>query len=323
MNGCGEDWRGHAAWSLAALGALVGVTVSQVAGSYMWAVLAASLASVVLGGGVLVWWSQRRPGTVMGQSAIPRHALLVLIVYGVSLQIGFGSYVGLLRNVLVDVYGYNVVLAGLALAPLLLGMLVMVLAGVPRLVHVRARSVMSGALLAMSVVIMLTLWTQAAALYPWLALLLAGFGAANVAANTAWTAVFFRLVPKDAIGVRSGINSSVAQAGASIGTALSAALLASFGVVEFLRQLVVAGNDRAQRDGALAMLNSLLDPLGDAMPLEPGLGGPLIAAYKVAYVAAFDRVLLIVAAISVLGCGVVWFGLPHKERSASSVHRDD
>lgn len=319
----GVDMVGNALWSLGTLGALVGITLSRVAGAYTWAVLGASIAAVLLAAAVLLWWDKHVSSSLLQRNKFPRRALLVLIVFGVSLQIDFGAFVGLLRNLLIDVYGYSSLRAGVSLAPLLLGMLLTVLYGVPRLVHLRARTVMSGCLLAMSGVIALTALTRAAEWYPWLAVLLFVFGAANVGANTAWTAIFFTLVPKDALGVRTGINSSVSQVGGVIGAALSASLLASFGMVDYLGRLLAAGVDRIQIDAALAALNTILSTSSFDVPIDPAIRDRLLSGYQTAYLMALDRVLLIVAGIGLLGCAVLWFGLPHKERSAPSVRHED
>jgi len=46
----------------------------------------------------------------------------------------------------------------------------------------------------------------------------------------------FNLVPKDAVGMRTSINSSVVQAGGAIGGALTGSLLVSFGLADYLRR---------------------------------------------------------------------------------------
>ena len=310
------DIIGHASWSLTALGALFGIIVSQVAGVYTTAIVASSIIAVIIGVAVLIWWDRHVADSVLGQSQIPRRALVVLIVYGVCLQIGFVGFLGLVRNLLIAVYDYHVVVAAAALAPLLIGMVGMALYGVRRLMHLRAGTIMSGSLLAIVIVIGLAVLTRAAGFYPWLALLLAVVGAANVAAGTAWTSVFFSLVPKDAIGVRTGISSSVTQSGGAIAGALTGSLLVSFGLADFVRRLVAAGVDSAQTDAAMDALNMILNPATAEPAIDPIIRDQLLAGYQLTFLAASDRVLLIVAVIAIVGSLVVWFGLPLKERAA-------
>ena len=302
---------------MVALGELFGLTVPQVAGSYAPAIIIASIVAVILEIGVLIWWDQQTPESLFG--SIPRRALLVLIVYGVCLQIGFVGFIGLVRNALVTVYSYNVVVAALGLAPLVIGMVVMTLYSIRRLVYLPARTVMSGGLLAIGIVIALAVLTRAAGFYPWLGLLLVVLGAANVAAGTAWTSLFFTLVPKDAIGMRTGMNSSIIQAGGAIGGALTSSLLVSFGLADLLRRLAAAGVDSSETEAALSALNTILDPATSDAGIDPSIRDRLAAGYQLTFLAAYDRVLLIVAVICLAGAVVVWFGLPPKERDARTL----
>jgi MFS family permease len=311
------DVVGHAAWSLTVFGVLFGVLVSQVAGPYSLSMLLASISTVVFGIAVLVWWEFRTSDTLFGRSNIPRHALLVLIVYGVCLQIGFVGYIGLVRNVLIAVYDYGALRAGIALVPMLLGMGLMTLYGTRSLGDVRAYIVMSGSLLIIGALTAVTVLTRAVAFYPWLGLLLAVLGGANVAASTAWTSVFFSLVPKDALGIRSGINSSVSQAGGALGVALTSSLLLSVGIANYRLILVAAGAEPTQIERALAALNTILDPATPDPDLDPSIRARLIAGYQLAYLSANDRVLLFVALICLVGALVAWFGLPHRERATA------
>jgi MFS family permease len=138
------DVVGHAAWALTVFGVLFGLLVSQVAGPYAAVSRVSALTTVVCGIGVLIWWDYRSPDSLLGQSKIPRWALVVLIVYGVCLQIGFVGLIGLVRNVLIAVYDYSVVWAAIGLTPLVVGMLAMTLWGVSRLVSVRPHLIMGG-----------------------------------------------------------------------------------------------------------------------------------------------------------------------------------
>lgn len=313
------DVVGHASWAMIALSAMIGLTVSQVAGYFASVIVLAASLIVVLGVGFLWWWEFKTRDSLLSQSQVPRHALLVMIIYGVCMQLGFVGYVGLVRNVLIAVYDYGVVLAAIALAPLLLGMGLMTLFGASRLMYLQARTVMSGGLLALSAVITLTMTTQAAAFYPLLALLLTAFGAANLASVTAWTSLFFSVMPKDTIGVRTGISSSVFQSGGAIGGALTAGLLVIFGLTNYEARLLEAGVDPVQIDGALAVLNTVLNLAMADAGIDPAISEKLIEGYHLAYLAAYDQVLLIVAAICLVGAAVMWFGLPEKNRRTLTV----
>lgn len=304
------DVLGHAAWALTALSAMLAVTLAQVAGDFTRALVLAAIGSVVVGVAVLVWWGNHAPSSIFTQSNLPRRALLVLIIYGVCMQIGFVGYVLPVRNVLIAVYGYSSVMGTIALAPLLVGMVLMIVLAVPRLYTLEPRLVMSVCLLTMSAVIAVTALTRAPGFYPWLAVLLATIAAANIGAVTAWTLVFFAYVPQDYIGVRTGINSSVFSAGGAIATALTSGLLVAIGMADYSLRLLAAGVPPDQLYDALGALNQVLNPALPEPDLDPALLDRLVAGYQLTFLVAFERVLLIVAAFALGGSLAAWFGLP-------------
>jgi hypothetical protein len=123
-------------------------------------------------------------------------------------------------------------------------------------------------------------------------------------------------MPKEVVGVRTGINSSVTQAGGALGGALTTSLLVIFGLADYQLRLLAAGVERARLDSALTALNTILNPATPDPDLDPAVRDQLIAGYQLTYLAAYERVLLLVAAICLLGAVVVWWGLPHNARAA-------
>jgi hypothetical protein len=54
-----------------------------------------------------------------------------------------------------------------------------------------------------------------------------------------------------------------------------------------------------------------VDPTaGDPSTLDPSVANQLVAGYHLSYIAAYDQVLLIIAAVCLIGSAVVWFALP-------------
>ena len=83
--------------------------------------------------------------------------------------------------------------------------------------------------------------------------------------------------------------------------------------------MAAAGVESAQTDAALDTLNTILNPaLSDTM-IDPSVRERLLAGYQLTFLAAYDRVLLIVAVICIAASVVVWFGLPPKERAAPAM----
>ena len=93
-----------------------------------------------------------------------------------------------------------------------------------------------------------------------------------------------------------------------IGTVASA-LLATIGLSSYAQWLQAQGVPRTQMDEALGALNALLDPnTPDPTTLDPTIAQQLVAGYDLIYIASFERVLLIIAAVCFVGAAVVSAG---------------
>lgn len=309
------DVIGHAAWALIVLSLLFGFVAWGIDRTYSWVVVTASLVAVVIGVALLVWWDRHTKESIIGQSKIKRRALIILILFGLCMQFGFVGLSTQVRNVLQVVYGYGVVLATVALAPLVIGMFAMVLYGARRPIRASPRALLSGGLLAGAAICLLTTLTRAAGSWPLISVMLLAFGAVMVLANITWTAVFLLSLPNDVVGVRTGINSSVFQVGGSLGNSLPATMVATVGLAQYTQMLLAAGVPRLRIDEALGALNSVLDPATPDAALNPAVSERLVAGYQLAYLMAYDRVLLILAVILAIGSLLAWFGLP-RERAA-------
>lgn len=306
------DVIGHAAWALVVLSLLYGLVAWRLDRAYSPVVVGASLVAVAIGLALLVWWERHTKDSIIGQSRIKRRALIVLILFGLCMQFGFVGLSTQVRNVLQVVYGYGVVLATVALAPLVIGMFAMVLYATRRLAGSSPRAMLSGGLLAGAAICALTTLTRAAGAWPWLSILLLAFGAVMVLANVTWTAVFLQALPEDVVGVRTGINSSVFQVGGSLGNSLPATMVATFGLAQYTQMLLAAGVPRLRIDDALVALTSVLDPATPDAALNLAVSERLVAGYQLAYLMAYDRVLLIITVILLVGSLLAWFGLPQK-----------
>lgn len=306
------DVIGHAAWAMTVLSLLLGVVAWSIDRTYSPVVVMASLGAFAIGVAFLTWWERYNRRSVVAQSTIKRRALIVLILFGLCMQFGFVGFSTQVRDALQVVYGYNVVIATAALAPLVLGMFGAVLFATRRLAGASPRPLLSGTLLAGAAICAVTALTGATGAWPWLLTLLLAFGATMVLANVTWTAVFLLALPEDVVGVRTGINSSVFQVGGSLGNAVPASILATIGLLQYTQMLLAAGVPRRQVDDAVAALNSLLDPSAPDAALQPGASELLLAGYQLAYQLAYERVLLIIAAVLLVGSLLAWVGLPRR-----------
>lgn len=307
------DVIGHAAWTLITLSLLYGLVSWVIDRAYAPVARGASLVAITIGVALLVWWERHNRESIIGQSRIKRRALVVLILFGLCMQFGFVGLATQVRGVLQAAYGYGSILATLALAPVLVGMFGGVLYAGRRLKGVGARPVMSGSLLVVMAVCALMALTGASGSWLWRSTLLLTFGAAAVLANSAWTAIFLRALPEDAVGVRTGINSSALAIGASLGGSLPAALLTRIGLDQYTQLLLAAGVPGERLDAALAALNRVLDPATpDAVLIDPDVAARLLFGYKLVYLAAYEQVLLLIALVCLIGSLLIWFGLPRE-----------
>jgi hypothetical protein len=145
--------------------------------------------------------------------------------------------------------------------------------------------------------------------------LLGAFGAAMIACNTAWTFVFLRAITEAMIGVRTGINSAIYQLGGAMGGTVASVLLATFGLTDTARLLRERGVPPEQMAAVLAATNALLDPnTPDPATLDPAVAQQLIVGYQAIYIASYERVLYIVAAVCLGGATVAWFALRARAR---------
>lgn len=309
------DVVGHAAWALTVLCAMSSLVAAfSDRPQARWAMVGA-LAGVAVGIGLLAWWDRHTPDSIFGQSKIKRRALIVLMIYGLCMQFGTIAVVTQVRNVLQAVYGYGVVLATVALIPYGFGMLLMVLYATRRMTDADPRPVLVLSLLAGAASAAAIALTRAAGFYPWLGLLLFVFGAAMVLAGTVFTFAFFISMPDDALGVRTGINSSVRQLGGSLGNAVATGLLATYGLATYQRLLQSAGVPPERVNEALAALNNILDPTSPGAAVYPEIGERLLAGYELSYLVAYERVLLIAAAVCLGGALLAWIALPRSQQA--------
>ena len=266
------DAVGHAAWVLVVLSLAYGMKMWSVAGQYRVPVLAASLVGCSLGVAVLVWRDRWASGSVLERSAIPRGRLAALVACGIAMQFATVGYVTQVRGVLVAGYGFTPLLGTVALAPLALGMLVMAALGTRRLEGLRVRLTLALGLAVAGIVSALTALTQAAEVYPWLAVLLLLFGAAMIVCNTAWTFLFLTSIDDRMIGVRTGINGALFELGGVAGGTVAGALLAAIGLAEAGSRLRTQGASPSELDAALSTLNVLLKAATtDPTALEPAV----------------------------------------------------
>jgi len=95
---------------------------------------------------------------------------------------------------------------------------------------------------------------------------------------------------------------------------VTGALLAAIGLAEVGRRLRAQGAPSFELDAALSSLNVMLDAATtDPTALDSVVARQLMAAYRLVYIASYEQVLLIIAAVCVIAGAAFWFG--HRTRS--------
>jgi hypothetical protein len=118
------------------------------------------------------------------------------------------------------------------------------------------------------------------------------------------------------IGVRTGISGALFELGSLAGGTVAGALLATIGLVEAARRLREQGAPPDELEAALASLNALLDAAAtDPTAFESALAQRLMAAYRLVYIASYEQVLLIIAAVCLTASAATWLAL--RDRAAA------
>jgi EmrB/QacA subfamily drug resistance transporter len=265
------------------------------------------VATVLLVAFVIAEHRQARPMLDLTLFRRPAFAGASIVAFSVSASI-FAMFLYLTLYIQ-DVLHYGALQAGLRFLPVtLLSFAVAPLAGrlsvrVPvRLLLGGGLMLVSGGLLAMTAVSASSGWT---ALIPGFVLTGAGIGMINPPlASTAIGVVHY-----SRSGMASGINSTFRQVGIATGIAGLGAIFEHEVTRRTTSALAASGHEQAVQVAAHGHLRTLLVS-GEVSrifhALSPTAHAALEHSYRVGFVAGFDRILLIAAAIALVGAGLAF-----------------
>jgi MFS family permease len=303
-------------WVLLALA--FGLHLYWVAGPYAIYVLLASLSAVALGAFVLLRSDYRASGLRLTLNWRRRWSRTVLTIFGVAMNIAVTGYLAQAHGALRVVYGYGGLVALLAMLPYVAGTLLVsrpvFQRGAARLGH---RESMAAGLALVSLSCLATWLLFGAGSYLALALVMASFGIGSTMASSAWTASYLGAMSGELIGVRTGMNTAIGRTGDVVGMTLTTALLATVGSGDYLQRLRSEGVTEERIQRANEALNSLLHPATvAAVTTDPRIAEYLLAGYRLSYLVAFERVMLVLTVISLLASALAWVGLRSRESHA-------
>jgi MFS transporter, DHA2 family, methylenomycin A resistance protein len=302
-------------WILLALA--FGLHVYWVAGEYAIYVLLGSLAAVALGILLLLRADYRASGSRLALHWRRRWHLTVLTVFGVAMNIGATGFLTQTFGAVRAVYGYTTLVAVLALAPFVVGVLLVSRPAFQRWTARLGHREMMASGMCLVALSCLAIWLLfGTRSYLVLAVPMLAFGVGSTMANSAWTARYLRSVSGELIGARTGMNTAISRTGDIVGTALTSALLAMIGTRDYIGRLREEGlaEDRVRQ--AADALNGLLDPATvNTAAVDPVITGYLLAGYRLSYTLAFERVMLVLALISLLASALAWLALQPSDKA--------
>ena len=309
-------------WTLLILAVVYGVLVIPVASDFWWLVVGAALLVGITGAALIYWWDMRITKMLLRRRSFRTRELAALIITGAVINfmlIGFGMRT---MNLFQVVYSMSAVVAVIALAPMLVGLLAAVYLFLRAMRQYQARAIVAGGLVVMAVAM------SGAALLPvyapyWLFILpLFLFGVGYLVASTIWTSAFLRTAVAQHYGVNAAINSATSTIGLAVGSALTGSLLARLGL-ELYRERVGAANLTVAEllEVATSLQALMLAEPADVAVISEHLHFDLLAGYQEVYAIAYSQVLWLMVVFCFITALIIGFGLrrslkatlPHEE----------
>jgi MFS family permease len=299
-----------AAWAFITLAVMFGLVVARVNDSWLNPLTIASAVAAVAGLLVIYFWSRRttRPGLFQVAGEVPRHVISIMLLVSATFSFALSGYVLQMYQYFLTVQQHWGLVAGLALAPIILGTIPF-LRWAGRFAIERPRHIVVGVGMAMMGAAML-ISTLLRPNFPYLLTIpiMSLFGVGFLVASAAWAYFFFSALPADLAGLSAGINRAAGMVGGALAGVMLSSIVEFTGMLNFQLRLADLGLDDQQKDMALQALEELLrNPLSpDEIVTNPDalitLG--LMSAYRESYSVAISSALL-TAGIICLGVGAL------------------
>lgn len=318
------DFVVYSGWTLLVLAAVYGLAVLPVASDRWLAVVTAATLVGLTGAILVLLWEVRRPKDVLRFRRFQAGELVALIVTGAVLQfllIGFGlRTLGLFQVV----KSMSALVAVVALAPVLLGLLIALLLFFKAMERYRARGVIAGGLLTMAVAIAAAALLAGNGSYLSFSPSLVLFGVGYLVANTVWTSAFLRSAVARHDGVNAAISSATSLIGGAVGSALTGNLLTRLGLELYLQELMAANvNVVGALEALIAFKTLVLSEPADIAAVTEYMQFDLLGGYREAYAAAYSQVLWLMVAFAGVTAVIIGFGLRRSLKATMKYPVDD
>jgi len=297
-------------WTLLILAMIYGLMVLPIASDFWWLVVGSTVLVGVSGASLVIFWSKQTSRELLRRRTFRARDLTALIITGAVINftlIGFGlRTLGLFQVV----RSLPAIVAVIALAPMLLGLLAAVYLFLQTMRQYQARAVIAGGLVVMAVAMAIAALVPATGPYLLFVVPLVIFGMGYLVASTVWTSAFLRSAVAGHYGINAAISSATSVIGGAVGSAVTGSILANLGLELYFEKLTAANVNPLEALEALVGFKTLvLSEPTDVAAVTDALRFDLLAGYHDVYAIAFSQVLWLMVALCLVTALIIGFGL--------------
>lgn len=301
------------AWTLVFLLIIFGLALAGARGTWRNPGTIAASGAGLLGMLILSLWPRLilQWGGRSQSDPPPRHLLSLLLLVSATLSFALSGFSLRLYGFFATVQQHPPLLAGVALAPILLGGAV-ALPWAARVAYRQpARLVVCLGIVSLAVAMGLTALARPGTAYLWLVPPMMLFGLGFLLASTVWNNLFLSALPSDLVGVSSGISKAAGLTGGALAGVVLGAAVQLVGLSSFADRIGRLGLSAEQQARALDALNEVLQqgvPVAENDPLVI-VQLTLLSLYREAYSVGIAAALLVAAAVCLVTATIAWFWL--------------
>jgi MFS transporter, DHA2 family, multidrug resistance protein len=301
------------AWTLVFLLVIFGLALAGARGTWLNPGTIAASGAGLLGMLILSLWPRLtlQWGGRTQADPPPRHLLSLLLLVSATLSFALGGFSLRLYGFFATVQQLHPLLAGLALAPILLGS-ALALPWAARVAFQQPpRIVVCASIVAMAVAMGLTALARPATPYLWLVPTMVLFGLGFLLASTVWNNIFLSALPTDLVGVSSGISKAAGLTGGALAGVVLGAVAQLVGLNDFARRISRLGLTEEQQARALDALNEVLQQgfAGTEGDPQEIVRLTLLSLYRESYSVGIAAALLVAAGLCLVTATIAWFWL--------------
>jgi MFS family permease len=301
------------AWTLVFLLIIFGLALAGARGTWRNPGTIAASGTGLIGMAILVFWPRLAfDWGDLPPSAPPRRQVLsLLLLVSATLSFVLTGYLLRVYSFFTIVQQFQPILAGIALAPMLLVSALAIPFTARIAFRLQPRVLVCLSMVAMAVAMGLTALARPTTPYLWLVVPLALFGLGFLFASTTWNNIFLSALPVDLVGVTSGISKAAGLTGGALAGVVLGAVVQYIGLNDFARRISTLGLSSEQQDRALDALNEVLQQGVSGIEGDPQVivQLTLLSLYRESYSAGIVAALLVGAACCLVVTAIIWFSL--------------